>query len=80
MPERDMSSLYPSQKCRGKKVLLGFNSLPDLAPELVNEWSSENPDLPSEYTRSSPHKALWTCPTCHGDYLYRICDREVSDD
>ena len=66
--------------CRGKKVLLGFNSLPDLAPELVNEWSSENPDLPSEYTRSSPHKALWTCPTCHGDYLYRICDREVSDD
>ncbi|MCB7127536.1 MAG: zinc-ribbon domain-containing protein [Lachnospiraceae bacterium] len=36
--------------------------------------------MPSEYTRSSPHKALWTCPTCHGDYLYRICDREVSDD
>ena len=66
--------------CRGKKVLPGFNSLPDLAPELVNEWSSENPDLPSEYTRSSPHKALWTCPTCHGDYPYRICDRELDDD
>lgn len=66
--------------CRNLKVLPGFNSLPDLAPELVNEWSSENPDLPSEYTRSSPHKALWTCPTCHGDYPYRICDREVGDD
>ena len=66
--------------CRNLKVLPGFNSLPDLAPELVNEWSSENPDLPSEYTRSSPHKALWTCPTCHGDYPYRICDRELDDD
>lgn len=66
--------------CRNLKVLPGFNSLPDLAPELVNEWSSENPDLPSEYTRSSTHRALWTCPSCHGDYFYRICDREVDDD
>lgn len=79
MPERDMSSLYPSQKCRGKKVLLGFNSLADLTPELVKEWSSDNPDLPSEYLRSSRHKALWTCPICHGDYQYRICDRELDD-
>ena len=65
--------------CRNLKVLPGFNSLPDLAPELVNEWSSENPDLPSEYLRSSRHKALWTCPICHGDYQYRICDRELDD-
>lgn len=65
--------------CRNLKVLPGFNSLPDLAPELISEWSSENPDLPSEYLRSSRHKALWTCPICHGDYQYRICDRELDD-
>ena len=66
--------------CRGKKVLPGFNSLPDLAPELIGEWSASNPDLPSEYTRTSPHRALWTCPICQGDYQYRICDRELNDD
>jgi len=66
--------------CRHKKILSGFNSFEDTDPDLAKEWSSDNPDLPSEYMKSSWYRALWTCPTCHGNYFYRICDREVSDD
>ena len=66
--------------CRHKKILVGFNSLADTDPDLAKEWSSGNSDLPSEYMKSSWYRALWTCPTCHGNYFYRICDREVDDD
>ena len=65
--------------CRNEKVLAGFNDLAFVAPGLASEWSSANPDKPSEYLRTSPHTALWACPTCHGEYVARICDRFVND-
>ena len=33
----------------------------------------------SEYPDNSVRIVLWTCPICHGDYQYRICDRELDD-
>ena len=65
--------------CRQKKVLAGFNDLASVDSELASEWSLANPDKPSEYLRTSPHKALWACPTCHGEYEACICDRFVND-
>ena len=37
--------------CRHKKILSGFNSFEDTDPDLAKEWSSDNPDLPSEYMK-----------------------------
>ena len=54
--------------CRHKKVLSGFNDLASVDSKLASEWSLANPDKPSEYLRTSPHKALWPCSTCHGEY------------
>ena len=65
--------------CRHKKVLSGFNDLASVDSKLASEWSLANPDKPSEYLRTSPHKALWPCSTCHGEYEARICDRFVND-
>lgn len=65
--------------CNNIKLLPAFNDLRIVYPELASEWSSANPDKPSEYLRTSPHKALWACPTCHGEYVARICDRFVND-
>ena len=65
--------------CRQKKVLAGFNDLASVDSELASEWSLANPDKPSEYLRTSPHKALWACPTCHGEYEACVCDRFVND-
>ena len=33
--------------------------------ELVKEWSDENPDSLSDYTKGSHHVALWTCSADH---------------
>ncbi len=65
--------------CRGLKVLSGFNSLPDTHEELFKEWSSNNPFGPELLMKSSYEKALWICPTCHGEYEARIKDRELND-
>ena len=63
--------------CNGRRVLSGFNEIPSW---LITEYSLKNEVPISEYPVNSVHKVLWTCPTCHGDYPYRICDREVGDD
>lgn len=63
--------------CNGRRVLSGFNEIPSW---LIKEYSLKNEVPISEYPVNSVHKVLWTCPTCHGDYLYRMCDREIGDD
>lgn len=65
--------------CNNRKVLIGVNSLADIDEELAKEWSNNNEKGPTEYLRTSSYTALWTCPTCQGDYPYTIRDREVGD-
>lgn len=63
--------------CNGRRVLHGFNEIPSWLKE---EYSTQN-ELPvSEYPANSVRIVLWTCPTCHGDYQYRIRDCELDDD
>ena len=57
----------------------GVNSLAAVDAQLSKEWSENNEKKPTEYLRSSSYIVFWTCPTCHGDYLHSIRDREVGD-
>lgn len=66
--------------CKNAKALLEFNSLIDTHELLTNEWSDNNERKESEFLKSYAYTALWACPTCHGEYTARICDREVRDD
>ncbi|WP_167956561.1 zinc-ribbon domain-containing protein [Anaerosporobacter faecicola] len=65
--------------CNDKETLAGFNSLLDTHKELVKEWSNNNELAPDKYRKSTTYYVLWICPTCHGEYSARICDREVGD-
>lgn len=47
---------------------------------MTKEWSDNNERKASEFLKSNAYTVLWTCPTCHGEYAARICDREVGDD
>lgn len=51
--------------CAGKRVLLGFNDLQTVHPELIDEWDFEkNVILPSELTSSSDKRIWWKCKKC----------------
>lgn len=65
--------------CNNRKVLPGVNSLAAVDAQLSKEWSENNEKKPTEYLRSSSYIVFWTCPTCHGDYLHSIRDRQVGD-
>ena len=66
--------------CKNIRALKGFNSLADTHEELLKEWSINNDRNPEKLLKSSRYTALWKCPTCSGEYLARICDREIGDD
>ena len=66
--------------CNNKKPLLGYNTLTDVKPELLSEWSSNNDLKPEEVIAASTLSALWICPTCNGEYLFSVRDRELGDD
>ena len=66
--------------CKNERALEGLNSLLDTHSLLAEEWSPNNDRDVSEFLKSNTYTALWNCPTCHGEYSARICDREVGDD
>ena len=66
--------------CQGKKAWKGFNDLTTTDPELVAEWSNNNPLSPDHYLRTMWFVALWICPRCGGEYSKQIREREVGDD
>ena len=53
--------------CAGKKVLVGFNDLATLEPDIASEWDYEaNKDLrPEQVTRKSGKKVWWRCKKGH---------------
>lgn len=59
--------------CSNKKVLPGFNSLAVKYPDIANMWSTQN-KLSADQVLPNVNYALWTCPTCHGDYSARIIE------
>ena len=52
--------------CAGQKVLLGFNDLATVNPELTKEWNYEkNEKTPQDYTSGSGVKVWWKCEKGH---------------
>jgi hypothetical protein len=53
--------------CSGKKVLIGYNDLQTLNPELAKEWNDDlNGDLkPTDFTMHSGRKVWWQCKKVH---------------
>ena len=66
--------------CSFKLIQPGINSLLDTDEELARELSPNEPQKPYELYKYSKYRALWKCPTCHGEYSYLICERKVGDD
>ena len=66
--------------CRNIKVLVGYNSLQDIKPELACEWSPHNDKKANEVLPTSSSRVKWVCPTCRGEYYAAIRDRKVGDD
>lgn len=66
--------------CAGRQVLVGFNDLVTVDPELAEEWSDNNKIPVSEVMREQHLKALWICPACGGEYEAYVDEREVGDD
>lgn len=64
--------------CSDKKILVGFNDLVTLKPELAKEWSKKNTSKPEQYLTTSTYSALWTCQKGH-NYKYPICDKKEGD-
>ena len=54
-------------------LLPGFNSLASKYPDIANIWSTQN-KLSADQVFPNVNYALWTCPTCHGDYSARIIE------
>ena len=65
---------------RNIKVLVGYNSLQDIKPELACEWSPHNDKKANEVLPTSSSRVKWVCPTCRGEYYAAIRDRKVGDD
>lgn len=52
--------------CAGKKVLVGFNDLATLKPEIAKEWHpTKNKTTPQDYAPRSNKKAWWKCKKGH---------------
>jgi very-short-patch-repair endonuclease len=52
--------------CAGKKVLVGFNDLASLKPEVAKEWHPAlNKTTPEDYTSRSNMKVWWECVNGH---------------
>lgn len=72
--------LFKCSYCNNIRALSGFNTLADIKPGLISEWSPSNELKANEVLPESYNRALWICPTCGGEYSALIRDREVGDD
>ncbi|WP_340140099.1 zinc-ribbon domain-containing protein [Enterococcus avium] len=65
--------------CNNRKPLKGLNTVADLKPGLLSEWSINNKSTATDYLYNSSHIVLWECSECHGEYSHSIRDRECGD-
>lgn len=62
--------------CANRKVLVGFNDLATIYPELVLEWDySKNVFSPTEVVFGTPRKAWWKCSVCGYSWKSSISTR-----
>ena len=51
--------------CSNKKILVGYNDLKHVCPDLIPEWSKKNTISPESITFSSGKKVWWVCGKNH---------------
>ena len=63
--------------CSNRKVLVGYNDLKTLYPNIAKEWNYEkNGDLkPEQFTWGSGQKIWWKCLKCGNEWKTAIRDR-----
>lgn len=54
--------------CANQKIFPGFNDLESRFPVIAKEWSTKNPQKPSEVFPNSHELYLWKCKKGHEDY------------
>ena len=66
--------------CSGRRILIGFNDLETVAPDIAKEWhSTKNGSLrPCDVTRCSMRKVWWRCPLGH-DYQATVAARTFNN-
>lgn len=75
MSVADRSNGNACPYCSNHRVLIGFNDLGTLYPNLVDEWIIDrNSKKPEEFTYGSNYKAWWKCKNGH-EYQARIFSR-----
>lgn len=61
----DRKKGYGCPYCSNRRVLVGFNDLETVRPDLAKEWDYEkNSVKPSEVTHGSEKKVWWKCSMC----------------
>lgn len=71
---------YRCYFCSGHRVLTGFNDLATTHPELVDAWSPNNSENPSEVSYGFRKKFLWLCKNDHeyaAQIVWRLQDKVV---
>ena len=63
--------------CANQKVLVGYNDLLTLRPDIAAEWNYEknNGLLPQNFVPGSNKKVWWKCNKCNNEWQAKICDR-----
>lgn len=62
--------------CKGNKVS-DNNRLTEVAPHLINEWSSRNEKSPKTYSFGTTHKAWWECSQCAYEWKAFLYNRTI---
>ena len=74
-----VSKESPCPYCSNRRVLLGLNSVVDVYPECVAQWSPNNERRPEDVLFTSPEWFKWICPTCKGEFGGKI-DAVINDE
>ena len=74
--EKTKDKPYGCPICSGKKLLVGYNDLKTLFPEVAAEWDYEkNDSIPEIHVAGTHKKAYWICNKCNHHYQAQIKER-----
>ena len=74
--ERTKEKGYKCPYCSNFKLLVGYNDLKTLFPDVANEWDVENNDKNAEeYIAGSHEKVNWICSKCGNKWSAMIKER-----
>ena len=61
--------------CAGKRILVGFNDLETIAPELAAEWSDRNEGTSPKEVTAGSHRKVWWKGSCGHEWQASVKNR-----